>query len=550
MSHDPSHEPPVRVMALHALRYCERLFYLEEVEEIRVADDRVFAGRALHEGISDLEEGEFESLNLAGDNLGLVGKVDVLRRRDGQWIPYEHKRGRAWKARDGLKGAWPPDALQVSAYGMLIEEQFGCEVLECRVRYHADGVTVRVPLDEPARLSVKEAVQRARELRASPDRPPVTESESRCIRCSLAPVCLPEEERLVTDPQWDTVRLFPPHTDRKSVHITANAATVRRSGDTIIVDARDQPRRRFPVHDVQSLVIHGHAQVTTQALRLCAANDVAVHWLTGGGAYVGCLSAGPGPVQRRIRQYRSLSKPKIRLDLAKLLAHARAESQLRYVLRATRKLKPRPVELTEALDTIRSTLRSIHKVKKIDSLRGHEGAAARAYFSALPFLLSDDLPRTMIPDGRSRRPPRDRFNALLSFGYSLLYRSVLESVLSVGLEPAFGFYHTPRSAAHPLVLDLMELFRLPVWDIALIGSLNRKQWDPDADFQVTKAKVWLSDSGRKKAISIYERRLEEKWKHPVTDYSLSYARTIELEVRLLEKEWTGKPGLFARARLR
>ena len=126
----------------------------------------------------------------------------------------------------------------------------------------------------------------------------------------------------------------------------------------------------------------------------------------------------------------------------------------------------------------------------------------------------------------------------------------MRAVLASGLEPALGFYHTPRSAAYPLVLDLMELFRVPIWDMTLIGSLNRQQWDAAADFEVTKAKVWLSEAGRKKAIGLFESRLQETWKHPVLNYSLSYARTIELEARLLEKEWTGEPGLFAQARLR
>ena len=96
----------------------------------------------------------------------------------------------------------------------------------------------------------------------------------------------------------------------------------------------------------------------------------------------------------------------------------------------------------------------------------------------------------------------------------------------------------------------MELFRVTVWDMPLLGSLNRGQWDPVADFAVSRAKVWLSEEGRKKAIGLFESRLQETWKHPVLNYSLSYGRTIELEARLLEKEWTGEPGLFARIRLR
>ena len=119
----------------------------------------------------------------------------------------------------------------------------------------------------------------------------------------------------------------------------------------------------------------------------------------------------------------------------------------------------------------------------------------------------------------------------------------------VGLEPSLGFFHTPRSAAYPLALDLMELFRVFLWDIPMIGSINRQQWCRE-DFQITKSQVWLNFNGRKKAIQIYENRKDEKWKHPVLNYSLSYGRTIELEARLLEKEWTGKDGLFAKLRLR
>ena len=96
----------------------------------------------------------------------------------------------------------------------------------------------------------------------------------------------------------------------------------------------------------------------------------------------------------------------------------------------------------------------------------------------------------------------------------------------------------------------MELFRLPVWDMTLIGSVNRLQWDLQADFEVTRGRVWLSNSGRRKAIELFEKRLTDTWRHPVLGYSLSYARLIELEIRLLEKEWTGQPGLFARLRLR
>ncbi len=121
-----SHAPPLRVMALHALGYCQRLFYLEEVEEVRVADHRVYAGRELHAGLED--EGEWTQLELSSERLGLLGKVDCLKRRDGSYIPYEIKRGRPNRtATDGPDGgankatAWTSDRLQIIAYAVLLE---------------------------------------------------------------------------------------------------------------------------------------------------------------------------------------------------------------------------------------------------------------------------------------------------------------------------------------------------------------------------------------------------------------------------------------------
>jgi len=91
-------------------------------------------------------------------------------------------------------------------------------------------------------------------------------------------------------------------------------------------------------------------------------------------------------------------------------------------------------------------------------------------------------------NGRNRQPPRDPFNALLSFGYALLYRDYRNALLTVGLDPCFGFMHTPRSAAYPLAMDLMDLFRLILWDIPLIGSMNQSQWTRE-DFEHTGEQI-------------------------------------------------------------
>ncbi len=545
------HEPLIRVMALHAIAYCERLFYLEEVEEIHVADSSVYAGRTLHEELKQDEEetGEWTSMELSSESLGLTGKVDCLRRRDGHLIPYEHKRGRAAKS-GKTTYAWPADVMQVSAYGMLLEEETGETIPEGRVRYHASNLTIRVPLDDSARQAIRNAVSRARELRTSITRPPVTPNDRLCIHCSLAPVCLPEEERLASDAGWEPVRLFPADRELKTVHVVQHGARISRSGNTLKIESTEADDVQLPIHEVDAIVLHGYPQITTQALHFCIANSIAIHWISTGGRYVAGLGTGADRVQRCLRQYHALTDAGTCLSIARKLVMAKVENCLRYILRASREGQRSISAVTESIETLRNCLKQSAHVDDLDSLRGFEGVAGRAYFSALATLISENVPQTMKFEGRNRRPPKDRFNALLGFGYALVHQAVLQSIRVVGLEPSIGFFHTPRSAAHPLALDIMELFRLPLWDIVLIGSINRLQWDPEADFAETKGGIWLSDIGRRKAIQLFERRIAETWKHPVINYSLSYSRLIELEVRLLEKEWAGQPGLFAKMRLR
>ena len=588
---------PLRIMSLHALAYCERLFYLEEVEEMRVADERVYAGRRLHVELEKKEgrtrkgnvvvrpevvrrrknwvqpssiesasqtqpDGDVESeniqLSLESEKWGLTGKVDCLRRRDGMLIPYEHKRGRSARSADNKPEAWASDRLQVIAYAALIAEHSGREITEGRIRYHADNVMVRVPIDDAALHDLKEAIRRARILQSSIERPPVTENERLCVKCSLAPVCLPEEARLAlmlseAPPEALVVKqlnLFPADDDRRTLHVLTHGARIGRKGDRIEVSVTGEAPQLHPSREIGQIVLHGFAQISTQALRMCGQQEIGVHWITTGGQYMGAWVSGTGSVQRRIRQYEALTNRGLCLQLAGRLAEARARGQLSFLLRSSREAGRLTPEIQSSIKAIRKLLSPMLRATSIDSLRGYEGSIGGYYFRALPDLIVPEAGEEMKPDGRSRRPPRDRCNALLSFGYALLLKDVMNAIMVVGLDPSLGFFHRPRSQAPPLALDLMELFRVPLVDLPVIASINRKQWDIESDFDIAGQQVWLSDEGRKKLISIYERRKSDYWRHPVVRRSLSYSRIMELEVRLLEKEWMNEGGLFARMRLR
>lgn len=551
-ANDPNetHDPTIRVGALHALAYCERLFFLEEVEEIRVADAAVYSGRALHAELDKDEGDSIERLVIESDALGLRGQLDALRRRDGKWLPYEHKKGRSKRSKGGAPEAWSSDRLQVGAYALLLEEAKGAPVHEARIRYHADNALVRIAVDEQLRADVLAAVARAKEVRGHVQRPAVCENERACARCSLAPVCLPEEERLARDACRRPVRLTPKDDDREVVHVTEHGSRVGRSGDEIRITPLEGEVTRLPIQRVAHLVLHGGSQISTQAIHRCVEEEIAVSWITAGGRYVGTVAASGPTVQRRIRQYEALSDESFRLATARRLVMAKIEGQLRFVLRATRGKEGRGPEVELAVDATRAALRGASKAGEVSKLLGYEGQAASAYFSCWRSMIGKGVDERLRYGGRSRRPPRDRVSALLGFGYAMLLKDVTASILAVGLEPGFGFYHRPRSAAPPLSLDLLELFRVPLVDMPVVASINRGQWQPEEDFVVTGPRVWLSRSGRRKLIEVYERRRREQWKHSVVGYSLSYARMVELEVRLLEKEWSGAPGLFGRFRLR
>jgi len=539
-----SRQGTIRVSALHALAYCPRLFYLEEVEELYTQDAAVFAGRRLHAELEKQEDEQWEELFLESEELGLRGRVDALRTRDRQTIPYEHKRGRSHRDENNLPQAWESDRLQILAYACLLESALGIPIQEGRIRYHADNVLVRVPLDDEGRAAVRDAIQQARALRASTHRPPVIDNERICARCSLAPVCLPEEARLAHNREWQPMRLFPKDDERQVIHVLEPGTAVGRTGEQLKLTRRGQPTETFPVHQVGQLVLHSFSQISTQALHFCVDQGIGVHFVSGGGRYIGSFDTRKGSIQRRIRQYEALNNPDTCLELARKLVTCRAQGQRKFLMRGQRGTKVVSAKLNKAIAQMKTVLKQVPKAQSLDSLLGLEGNLAALYFGALPCLITEGVPPEFRFEDRNRRPPKDRFNALLSFGYALLIKDVMNAILTVGLEPALGFYHQPRSQASPLALDLMEIFRVPLVDMPVMASINKGQWDKDADFEIRGVQVWLSDVGRHKLVSLYERRKEESWKHPVTGYSLTYRRLLELEVRLLEKEWSGEGGLF------
>jgi len=170
-----------------------------------------------------------------------------------------------------------------------------------------------------------------------------------------------------------------------------------------------------------------------------------------------------------------------------------------------------------------------------------EGAAASRYFQNFSALLKSDTDPTMSFDfmGRNRRPPKDPVNALLSFAYAMLTREWTITLSAVGLDPYRGFYHQPRFARPALALDMMEPFRPLIADSVVLMAINNGEVRP-TDFIRAAGSCNLTDSGRKRFIAAFERRMQHEVTHPIFKYRISYRRLLEVQARLLTRHLSGE----------
>lgn len=196
----------------------------------------------------------------------------------------------------------------------------------------------------------------------------------------------------------------------------------------------------------------------------------------------------------------------------------------------------------ETLESLASLVESAGTAQTAATLLGIEGAAARLYFEALPSMLR---PQGTLPgapfafEGRSRRPPTDPVNCLLSYAYALLVKDLVATVWSVGLDPYLGLYHRPRFGRPALALDLAEEFRPLVGDSVVVNLINNGEIRP-SDFVVRAGGVSLTADGRRTVLGAYERRLDVEVTHPVFRYRVTYRRVFEVQARILAAHLLGE----------
>ena len=331
-----------------------------------------------------------------------------------------------------------------------------------------------------------------------------------------------------------------------TLYLTLADSRLRLDNDTLRVMVGDDTRLRVPLHHLQAVVCFGHVGISAPLMHRLADEAIALVLLDDAGRFKARLEgATGGNVLLRQAQHRVAGDAAFTLALARSVVAGKLRNQRAVLLRGAREAKAEADEaaLTRSAQNIAASLRALPQADTLDTVRGVEGEAARGYFSALNLLVRADLRDTFAMDGRTRRPPRDRMNALLSFLYSMWTNDCRSACEAAGLDPQIGFLHAVRPGRASLALDLVEEFR-PWADRLALSLINRGQIDTSAFVLREGGAVLLEGDARKAVVVAFQERKQEALTHPVLAESVPLGLVPLVQARLLARHVRGEAALY------
>ncbi len=325
-----------------------------------------------------------------------------------------------------------------------------------------------------------------------------------------------------------------------TLYVTIQGTYLSKNGETVDVLQDNSSLLRVPLHTLDSIVCFGQVSVSPFLMGACAERDVAVSFLTENGRFLACVR-GPvsGNVLLRREQYRRADDLKSSAEMAgSFLAGKIANS--RSILRRAARDHPDRMNadaVSEAADRLTGCLRQMRGVA-LDGLRGIEGDASRHYFGVFGELITRD--RDEFPfKVRSRRPPLDRVNCLISFLYTILCHDCRSALESVGLDPQVGFLHRDRPGRPSLALDLMEEFRAFICDRLALSLINLGQVKPGGFRFSGSGAVLMDDVTRKAVLVAYQKRKQDVVEHPFMKEKMPIGLLFHVQAALLARRLRG-----------
>jgi CRISPR-associated protein Cas1 len=602
---------PARMM--NEFVYCQRLFYYEFVEGVFVESVDTLRGDAIHKRVDsgngalpaakskkktektttedkpsemvDISTKEAEAQNnepeiihsrsvqMGSERLGIVAKMDLVESKAEkddllsalEVCPVDYKVG-APKEGEEANELWDTDKMQLGLQALILRDNgYACN--EGVIYYRATKQRVRLPITPELENWILQNIADAKRVIAGPIPVPLVHS-SKCVRCSLAPVCLPDETRMLSQTTAKVEvsveekasessqttgeaprRLIAARDDTRPLYLNTPGYRVGCKDEVLTVKDKDKLIDEVRMRDVSHVALFGNIQISTQAIQSLCEQEIPVTYFSMGGWFYG-ITRGHAlkNVFLRMEQFRLAREEKTCLSLAQQFVHGKVRNHRTLLMR-------NHLEPPEAIiGKLKRASEDALKANSIEELLGIEGAAASQYFQQFGGMVKveDDLPGLGLTsentkqrmfnfnfNHRNRRPPTDPVNAMLSLAYSMLAKDCTLAALAVGFDPYLGFYHQPRFGRPALGLDLMEEFRPLIAESTVLNCINNRVVT-DKDFVKAGQAVNLTAPGRKRFFQTYEQRMSSLITHPLFDYKVSYRRALELQARLLAKTLTGE----------
>ncbi len=319
-----------------------------------------------------------------------------------------------------------------------------------------------------------------------------------------------------------------------TLYVTEQGARVEKEYQRLLVTRNDEVLFQVPLSQVSEVVLVGQVGVTTPALLALLDAGVGLTFVSRSGVLRGRLvPPTPRNIPLRHQQYERARDETFCLEVARAIAGGKLRNQRTLARRLCRKY---PAIDATSLDGITRAIRDLETATDLETLRGLEGVGARAYFRVFRQALRGEweFPK------RTRRPPTDPINALLSLGYTLLGQNMMTALEVVGLDPYDGFFHADKYGRPALALDLVEEFRSVIVDSLVLMVVNKRMLRAD-DFQVgPEGGVILTRSGLRVFLTQYSARLETEVIHPLFGRRLTYQKCFEVQARLLRQVIEGE----------
>jgi CRISPR-associated protein Cas1 len=323
--------------------------------------------------------------------------------------------------------------------------------------------------------------------------------------------------------------------------VTTQGAWLAQDGETVAIRVEHETKLRVPVHTLTGIVCFGQVSCSPFLMGLCAEHGVGISFLTEHGRFLARVQ-GPvsGNVFLRRKQYCMTDDEAGASSIARAVVLAKVSNCRTVLLRAARERgeDDGAAALESAALRLRRILDEVSKQDSVNGVRGHEGDAARTYFEAFDHLILSGKDNFFFR-GRSRRPPLDNMNALLSFLYTLLTHDVASALETVGLDPAVGYLHRERPGRPSLALDLVEELRPVLADRLALSLVNRQQVSESGFRTLETGAVTMDDDTRKSVLVAWQKRKQEEIVHPFLGEKIPLGLVPYVQATLLARYLRG-----------